>query len=423
MGPDVEEVPDFLKIPKPLQQKFFAVAEEEYRRILSRIEAMDDVLKWFRQELARGIRAVVKNDSWRSMKIAFVDGSDTPAIDDRIGVRYGLYAVAFKVFKGIDSVENGEAYIGDRLVGEPGEPKEKFLKKLDLITTYYERVTALNLLRTDNYELKPDLVIIDGSFFGYRTGCSAVKRDELEWEDPLTKKRFHYFYELIVEISRLTEEILKTGRAIGVIKRVPTAAIDGYLRYKHGSDAGINLSDRALLSLFLKTGEVFDYQQYLEPHLWYDTFSWYSSTARDRKMRGKDAEAILKEAERRIKIQIKSDLNPPNKKEDEHIIRLVRGTRRFFIRTTEEQPPVCVEIPEDFDDNLLQPLISYLVDTANPATGLPLGLDLVDDLVSLPRGIGKEFIDEIEARLLMHGIPRHKLMALFSRFNPQKEIE
>jgi hypothetical protein len=41
----------------------------------------------------------------------------------------------------------------------------------------------------------------------------------------------------------------------------------------------------------------------------------------------------------------------------------------------------------------------------------------------LPRGIGREFVEEVEGILLAAGIDVRRMRAFFSRINPQKEIE
>jgi len=66
-------------------------------------------------------------------------------------------------------------------------------------------------------------------------------------------------------------------------------------------------------------------------------------------------------------------------------------------------------------------ILSYVLSTASPGTGLPIPLDLVDELVSLPRGLGREFVNEIEAELLRKGFSKESLIAIFARYNPQKD--
>ncbi|MCS6785395.1 MAG: hypothetical protein NZ581_09435, partial [Candidatus Caldarchaeum sp.] len=182
-------------------------------------------------------------------------------------------------------------------------------------------------------------------------GCSTVKHDALGWTDPVTGERFDIIYDLIAGINELTIELVRSGKAVGVIKRVPTAAIDGYLCYKHGLSMGLELSDRSILSLLMKKGDVFDYEEIFGPELRYDVLSWFSTTSRDRSMTGKTAEEILKNAERRVRVQLVADLTDwkgrgsPNWSEySKHpVVEAVRSTKRLFLKTVEEIPPICVE--------------------------------------------------------------------------------
>ncbi|MCS7133955.1 MAG: hypothetical protein NZ921_04065 [Candidatus Caldarchaeum sp.] len=422
----VEEVPDFLKIPKPLQERFFTAAQEEVMKLVDEISRFSEAADSIKRELDKGIRFFnSKKVDWKDLLVCVVDGSDVPAVDDRIGLRYGLYAVAYKLFKGLDPVEKGEGYFGDRMPGRISTRRETFLKILDLVTTYYERLVAVELLNS----LKPDLVLVDGSFFGYRAGCSMVKHDELAWTDHVKKQKFETVYDLISAINDFTVQLIESGKAVGVIKRVPTAAIDGYLCLRHGFDRGLELSDRSILSLLMKKGDLFDYSDIFGPDLRYDVLTWFRTTARDKSMTGKSVDEILKNAERRVKVQLVADLTDwpgrgsPGYSEylDKPAVKAARATKRFFLKTVEEIPPICVEIPEKTSETTVEKAFTYIYETVNPATGLPLAMDLVDDLVSLPRGIGKEFINEIEAELLRKGLNRESLLAVFSRYNPQKE--
>ena len=45
-------------------------------------------------------------------------------------------------------------------------------------------------------------------------------------------------------------------------------------------------------------------------------------------------------------------------------------------------------------------ILPHLIATHNPATGLPLPLDMIDQNVGLPRGFTHEFVEEIEANLV-----------------------
>lgn len=420
------EIPDILKIPKPLQEKFFAAAEEEVNQLLKRLRGVDKFLNFLRSELSRGIEVVEPRRGWRDMVIGVVDGSDSPAIDQRIGVRYGLYAAAYKLFRGFEPIENRETYVGDRLAEHSSELRESFSKVLDLATVYLERSLASQLIKSE--DPKVDLLLIDGSFLGYRVGCSMIKEDPLDWWEPITGKYFRTVLDLIETVNTLTEQIAESGRAVGIIKRVPTMAIDGYLRYRYGADRALNLSDRSILTLIMKTGEKFSYSSYLQG-LRYEALSWYKNVEKEKGFRDKTRDKILEEAERRVKVQFLTDLTDysrgsgkkPEQYEHVGVIKLSRRLQRFFLRTREDLPPICIEVPDTVLKNLLDNVFSYCLETSSAATGLPLCLDLVDDLVSLPRGLGRDFIGEIEAGLLRHGVDEKKMLALFGRFNPQKD--
>lgn len=422
-----DEVPDILKIPKPLQEKYFSVVEEEISKLLKRFSSMDMLLRHLRERLEHGISLVEPRQKWRDYLIAVVDGSDSPAIDQRIGVLYGLYAAAYKLFRGFEPVEDGERYLGDRVSDQTQGQRDILAKILDLATTYIERALAHKLLTST--DPKVDLLLIDGSFLGYRAGCSMVKEEALEWREPITNKYFDKVYDLIEAINSLTVQIAESGRAVGIIKRVPTAAISGYMYYKYGRDQAPDLSDRSILTLVMRRGELFSYASYLKG-LRYEALSWYKTVVRERGFKGKTPDEVLREAERRFTVQLVADLtdysrvsrrNNFEKYADKPIVKLAGQLRRYFLRTREDLPPICIEVPERVPQDLFENVLSYCMETSSPATGLPLSLDLIDDLVSLPRGLGRDFIGEIEAGLLRHGVDKEKLLALFSRFNPQKE--
>jgi len=421
---NVDEIPDILRLPRPLQEKFFTVVAEEVESLRKRVDELSRNLGPVLRMLRNGISKFEVDEGWRETRYVVVDGSDVPVIDERIGLRYGLYAVAYKIFKGIEAVDGGEGYFGDRLSGNIGDIRESFLKLLDLLTTYYERLTENQFLKRKDIEL----VFVDGSFFGYRAGCSMIKFEPLGFTDPLTGEKFHNVIDLIKRINELTMNLLESKKAVAVIKRVPTTALDGYISYLQGFDKAVNLSDRSILSFLMERGEVFDYEDVFKS-IRYDVFSWFTRTAKDESLRRKGRMAVLSKAERRVKVQLIADLTDWDRGsskewrryEEEPIIKAVRSTRRMFLRTVADIPPICIEVPSDMPQNLLNKALSIFFATANPATGLPLSLDIVDDLVSLPRGIGKEFVNEIEAELLRKGLTREYLMALFSRYNPQKD--
>jgi len=415
-------IPDFLKIPRPLQERFYAAAEEEAKILAQKIAEFSTNIEELSSIIGVGIKKIEGNDAWKYLRIGVVDGSDLPAINERIGLRYGLYSVAYKLFRGLDPIDGGEWFYGDRISGSIGMQRESFIKILDLLTTYYERYTANNLLG------EVDLLMVDGSFFGYRAGCSMVKREEVGWRDNLTGSTFRTVYDLISKINELTIRLIESGKAFGVIKRVATMAIDGYICYRYGPQKGIALSDRSVLSLFMKRGEVFDYDEIFGPEMRFDALTWYRGILRERTWSKRPPSEVLKEAVRRVQVQLLADLTPYKGKgagrqpqDGREVVEAARSTKRVFVKTVDDVPPICVEFSSKMPKELRSTVLSYVLSTANPDTGLPLPLDLVDNLVSLPRGLGREFVNEIEAELLRRGFSRQSLAALFARYNPQKD--
>jgi poly(3-hydroxyalkanoate) synthetase len=69
-----------------------------------------------------------------------------------------------------------------------------------------------------------------------------------------------------------------------------------------------------------------------------------------------------------------------------------------------------------------EPVMSFCQSTCNPATGLPLPLDLMDQDIGIPRGFTQEFVEEIEATLAKdRDLDKFELETRFSSLNPQKK--
>jgi hypothetical protein len=112
------EIPDLLRIPRPLQEKFYAAALEEAQTLSKQIADFSSTVEEISRMIGGGVYVVKASDEWRDFKIGVVDGSDVPAVNDRIGLRYGLYSVAYKLFKGLDPVEDGEWFLRGQAVRE-----------------------------------------------------------------------------------------------------------------------------------------------------------------------------------------------------------------------------------------------------------------------------------------------------------------
>ncbi|MCL7392180.1 MAG: DNA double-strand break repair nuclease NurA [Thaumarchaeota archaeon] len=401
--PELGEYPDWSRMPKVLQTRFFELAEVEAQKLIqsklidtSNVEQLRKMLK---------LRRLESYDGWEELLVACVDGSDTPVCNERIGLRYALFASAYKIFKGLDGFE--EEFLSDYYSDRQIIPHDKFSKLVELLMTYYERLMAHRVLE----KYSPDILLLDGSFFGYRTRCSEILDEDINWTPFGRDVGFKTGKELVKEITRLTVELIKSGKALGIIKRVNTASIDGWLAYKDPTSKPIGLNDRTLLNMIMETRMLFSYDEAFNVN--FNILNWYRNVSKE--LKDKDPEAILKETERRFKVQIKADLG------DESYLQYVMGMKRCYIKTMDDYPPVCVEFWKESDPDWVKKALWYVYASRDPATGLPFPLDIVDSLVSLPKGVAKEFVEEVEARLLKARMEQNVLLTLFSRFNPQKE--
>lgn len=401
--PELDEYPDWSRMPKVLQTRFFELAEAEAQKLLQVSLINVDIIKKLKNMLK--IRRLDTYEGWEELLVACVDGSDTPVYNERIGLRYALFASAYKLFKGLDGLE--EEFISDYYSDRQIISHDKFSKIVELFMTYYERLMAHRVLEKHS----PDILLLDGSFFGYRTRCSEVLNEEIGWTPFGRNTRFETGRELVEEVTRLTVELIESGRALGVIKRVNTASIDGWLAYKDPTSKPTCLNDRTLLNMIMETCTVFSYDEAFDAN--FNVLNWYRSVSKE--LKGKDPKTILDEVDRRLRVQIKADLG------DESYLQYIMGMKRCYIKTMDDYPPVCVEFWKGSDPEWVKKALWYVYASRDPATSLPFPLDIVDSLVSLPRGVAKEFAEEVEAQLLKAGMEQSVLLTLFSRFNPQKE--
>jgi hypothetical protein len=66
---------------------------------------------------------------------------------------------------------------------------------------------------------------------------------------------------LVHEVYSDTDELLKSGKSIGVIKRSHTRAIGGYLALKNTESPLTYIIDKLILSLVMPPKTVFDYHR------------------------------------------------------------------------------------------------------------------------------------------------------------------
>lgn len=415
----VEErpTPDWMKIPTVLQHKFFKQAQEEAERckhrLKERFERLNNLREYIKSE------PLPDGDQWRKWRVAVIDGSNSPATSERLGSRFGVYCAGYMIFEDNQPVEHG--FEADEFVQDQMGSQDVAEKALSMLRILLERKIALECLE----EKKADLVLIDGSFFGFRADAHRIN-DEI-----LDVKGYHRGKDLTIDVRDKTLKLLKSDRSVGIIKRSRMSAIDGWLISRYGDESHcIHSNDKFILSLIMPPSHWFSYEWLFKPtaiehldadkvreqwsiaHHYYNTFRSiyrYKLSKGDPSSPGR----IFDDAAQSLKRVIKKSLDIDH-------LQVIR-TSRYFVKCS-EMPPFELETPLDVD---VKPLLSYFKAFHNPATGLPWPIDLVDENVTLPAGFTKEFVEEIEAELIRDPEVQDKigLQAHFAPLNPQKPDE
>ena len=389
--------PDWVKIPAKMQNQFFELAEKQSKEIKekllrdkTKLESLGKILTFSK---------IAENDDWKNWRIAIVDGSDSPVMSERIGGRFGTYGATYHIFQGLDLVEE-EYYSGDYSDYQIGDP-ETSMKMLQVLTATLERQTAIDCLHKD-----VDLIIIDGGFFGFRPNCRKIHNTQLR------NSPFKTGLDLVKYVRDLSLKLLDSGKAIGIIKRVQSSAIDGWTIFKTGNqDLQLYRNDKEILASLLKEGQVFSYETAFQKPA---TFTYYSRLAlayqryadEERSM-----ESIFKAAKADVDRNVRRDLLC----EPERIFK----TARHYVRCAYPAPPFCFETPINFN---LTPLLACFKASCNKATGLPIQLDLTDQDITIPAGFTREFVEEIEARLTKDSeLDMYEIENHFGSLNPQKQ--
>ena len=392
------EFSDWVKIPAKMQSHFFELAEKQAKKVKAKLLRDKEKLSALSKVLA--FSSITDNDEWKDWRIAVVDGSDSPVMSERIGGRFGTYGATYHIFQGLELAEE-EYYSGDYSEYQIGNP-DASMKMLTLLTAKLERETAIDCLSKD-----VDLIIIDGSFFGFRPNCRILHRHQF------TDGLFRTGLELVRYVRDLSVKLLESGKAVGIIKRVQSSALDGWSIFRNGDDKLLlNWNDKEILSSLLREGEFFSYETAFEDPI---AFNYYTRLAvayslyalnLDRSM-----DSILKAVKGDVHRNIKKDLDC----EPELILR----TARHYVRCAYPAPAFCVETPLGFD---LAPVLALFKASCNKATGLPIQLDLTDQDVTIPAGFTREFVEEIEARLAKDPeLDKYELENHFGSLNPQKQ--
>ncbi|MBI2184583.1 MAG: DNA double-strand break repair nuclease NurA [Thaumarchaeota archaeon] len=393
-------VADWTRMPAELQHLFFVRAEEEARRckqlLLEKADRLKDLAAFVRTE------ELPETVGWEKMRVAVVDGSNSPSTSERLGGRFGTYCAAYLIFEGKKVVDEG--YSAGHIFQEQLGVPEATQKALTLLRVGLERDAALDCLEKD-----VDLVLIDGSFFGFRADAHIVR--DLE----IGTGGFESGRDLVYALRDKSRRLLESGRAVGIIKRTRTSALDGWLVYRNGDESKcINTNDKHILTSILPVGHWLAYEWLFDSPRAFNHFTRFRDAYRFLVLREKkqlDMEHVLDAAKRNVEHSIKDALDVTGD--------VILKAARYYARCC-GAPPFEFEAKAGAD---VEQWLGYFRAFHNPATGLPWPIDLADEDASLPTGFNREFVEEIEARLIRDPEVQDKLelQAYFSYLNPQKE--
>jgi hypothetical protein len=381
-----EELPEWIRLPIDLQHGFFKLAAEEAERLSEIIKSVDSSIMDLKAKLSPHIQPAP--EQFRSSVIAAVDSSRSPRLSERLGIRYGVYATGVIYLRGFERREKFEPEIF-RCRQALSQENSRYL--FDLLTIQRERKMALEALK------ECDFLFLDGSFYGFVYPALRIKKG-----GSLEKRE----RDILSEIFNITEELRKSGKVLGVVKRSHSRAIGGYMLLQYANSGFINILDKHLLSLIMPGKSMFEYGSILgecNPAI-YTRVAYLVS-------RNILADDLLSLAKDTIYEPFKKLSLPADG---------FAEMRRAQIKFYNSLPPCELEYPNKM--NLKNVLLEK--DLFSEVTNLPLALDLVDNLVNISSKFTEEFVSEIEGRVL-EKIARNEeslesIKAFFAFLNPQK---
>jgi hypothetical protein len=392
-----ETCTEWTKIPKRMQHQFFELAAKEASRAKQRL--LEDQPKLVEIGKLLRFKEGVFNEEWKKWRVCVVDGSDSPVMSERVGGRFGAYGVTYHIYEGLELVE--EDYYSGQFVDPQLGDSEASMKMLSLLTTSLERDVALECLEKDL-----DLLLIDGSFFGFRPRCRIIHNHRVPGDE------FKDGAELVKHVVEVSLRLLKSGKTVGIIKRVQTAALDGWLTYIGKRKLMLSRNDKNILSSLMKEKQHFSYEDAFGDPTLFNHFTRLA-TAYDRYSVdvSRSMESIFKACKDDVERNVRRDLMLDS--------RQIFKTSRHFIRCTYPAAPFCYETSINYR---LNNLMAFFIGVRSNSTGLPLLLDLTDQDITLPAGFTQELVEEIEANLVKDPqLDKYEIENHFASLNPQKQ--
>lgn len=391
-----EEFLEWIKLPQDLQHKFFELAGQEAARLTETIQRLNLGLKELKDRLQSYIHRLPTSSEIST--VAAVDGSRSPRLNERLGVRYGVFTSGAVILKGFEEREQtfgagvfkrNQAFSAD---------KSKYF--FDLLATHTERKMALEVLD------RCDLLILDGSFYGFIYYVLRMKKSGMLGE---SEER------ILRETVEATETLKKSGKVIGVIKRSRTRAIGGYLTLKGDLDNLFTTTlDKLILTILMPEKSYFSYEELLGEGL-VQVYTRIARVAARLTPESQTREDLMAEAEKEILIPF--DVLGLGRD-------LLKGLKRLQVKFSKELPPCEVEYPSTIGEAELLKVLGQR-SFFNEATNLPIALDLVDSMVGLPSKFTEEFVSEVEGRVLEAAVKNRQsqetVKTFFTLLNPQKQ--
>ncbi len=338
-----------------------------------------------KEEIKRYFKEFAENKS--GLLIGAVDGCKSLTSKESIGAGCVIYTYGYVIIKG--KKLHNDAKAGRIIYRNVGEEVAK--KALGLILTYLERKCALSLVE------KCDYVLIDGSFFGFIYSMLRLKKLGL-----LSEK----LQDMLIKTVEITNKLIEKKKVIGVVKRTHTRAIGAWYFLKNKDKTYCDIPDRLILSYLMQPKTLFDYREITEGHpvQVYNEISLLVNK--------NEEENILEKAINKFYEPFKA-LNIDSN--------YATNLRRIQVKAFRNAPTCEIEHPDLSLDELLRIISSESF--FNNLTGLPIAIDIIDELVRFPNKLTGEYITEVEAKTvskLKNKIPLELVKTYFSSLNPQK---
>jgi len=385
----MEEI-SWYQLPLDLQAQFYKKAEEDSEKILSNLKETFEKLNKLKDFLNFDFKKIDFSDI--SLKIGAIDGSKSVNLSNRLGLKVAVFSGCAIILK---ENERKERFMAGSLKEKQLISDESSKYRLSLLLTYLERKLALEILNEVDY------LIIDGSFYGFVYPILRLKKEGLFSES--IKK-------ILTQVFELTNKLVESKKAISVVKRSRTRVIGAHIFLKYDDPSFVDFLDRFILSYFMPKESMLDYREIIELKGENGIQIYNQISSLSKKVSKNEIFEIAKEKAYEPFNSLSLNLD--------HFKKL----SRIQVKSHENVATCEIEHPS-MDIEELKKIVSSK-NFFNASTGLPLALDIADNLVSLPLSFTEDYVTEVEARAIYKALngnmPIEVLKILFMNMNPQK---